>query len=81
MRCERCKIRDATTHVTVLLERTGAVEHHLCEVCYPGFEAERNRTYNTQIPTALRADFEAITAKEFVELQERATRNSVDMPA
>jgi hypothetical protein len=81
MVCERCKEREANTHLTVILEKAGETEHHLCEVCYPEFEAYRNKTYNTQVATPLRADFEAITAKEFVEMQERARRNSVDMPA
>jgi hypothetical protein len=64
-----------------MLEKVGETEHHLCEVCYPEFDAERNKNYNTQVATPLRADFEVITAKEFVEMQERAQRNSVDMPA
>src|SRR5215475_14215229 len=81
MLCERCKEREANTHLTVILEKSGETEHHLCETCYPEFEAERNRTYNTQVATPLRNDFEAITAKEFIEMQERSHRNSVDAPA
>jgi hypothetical protein len=81
MVCERCKEREANTHLTVILETTGETEHHLCEVCYREFEAERNKSYNTQVATPLRADFEAITAKEFVEMQERAHSNSIDTPA
>jgi hypothetical protein len=81
MLCERCKKREANTHLTIVLDDKGETEHHCCEVCYPEVEAERNRTYNTQTPTPLRSDVERITAKEFVEIQERGTRNSVDMPA
>src|SRR6476619_890096 len=53
MVCERCKEREANTHLTVILEKAGETEHHLCEVCYPEFEAYRNKTYNTQVATPL----------------------------
>ena len=81
MVCERCKEREANTHLTVILEEAGETKHHLCEVCYPEFEGERNKTYYTQVATPLRADFEVITAKEFIEMQEKTTANNVDIPA
>ena len=81
MLCEKCKKREANTHLTILLNDEGETEHHFCEACYPAVEAERNKTYNTRTPTPLRVDVESITVEQFIEISEKGTRNSADAPA
>jgi hypothetical protein len=82
MLCQQCHQQEATIHLTVIpWPPTEPTRQDFCPVCYPDAEAARVKAYNTQPPTPLRADVENITAAEFLEAADKATRNAADQPA
>src|SRR5215831_25462 len=80
MLCERCEQRQANNHLTIVVHGQGETEHHLCDSCYAEFAAHRMESLPTSTPTPLPEDLRLVTAKDFIQITERATANAVEMP-
>jgi len=82
MLCQQCHQQEATIHLTVIpWPPTEPTRQDFCPVCYPAAEAARVKAYNTELPRPLPANVENITAAEFIEAADKATRNAADRPA
>ena len=82
MLCQQCHQQEATIHLTVIpWPPTEPTRQDFCPVCYPGAEAARVKAYNAEPPRPLSANVERITAAEFFEAADKATRNAADKPA
>jgi hypothetical protein len=80
MLCEQCHGREATVHVAAVSWPSRELTKHLCECCYPAFEAANTKSYSSQTVVPLPIGVEQITASEYLDFCARAGANGADKP-
>jgi len=81
MLCEDCQEREATVHMAVVSWRSGEINKHRCDSCYPAAEAARAKSCAAQPSAPLPSNVEDLTATEYLRLSARAVANSADKAA
>jgi hypothetical protein len=83
MLCERCQTREATVHRSLVPWPPNEISnHHFCDTCDAAVSVE-NPVYGhpAEVPAAVVADVEHITASEYLTAEERARNKALHMPA